>query len=82
MKRITISIIVPVYNVANVVIETLLSIKNQKKSADEVIIIDDGSTDNSYNVIKNFEHLQGWKIFKTPKFAKLLTKITQTIMTR
>ena len=51
MKSTTITIVIPVYNVENVVTETLLSVKNQKSSPDEVIIIDDGSTDNSYLII-------------------------------
>jgi glycosyltransferase involved in cell wall biosynthesis len=52
MKSTTITIIIPVFNVENVVEETLLSVKNQTSSSDEVIIIDDGSTDDSINIIK------------------------------
>ena len=49
----TISIIIPVYNVENYVSETLDSVKNQTLLPDEVIVINDGSTDNSFNIIKN-----------------------------
>lgn len=65
MSSSTISIIIPVYNVEDFVSETLNSVKNQTSFPDEVIIINDGSTDNSYNIIKNFADLKGWKIFKT-----------------
>ena len=65
MSSSTISIIIPAYNVEDFVSETLNSVKNQTSFPDEVIIINDGSTDNSYNIIKNFADLKGWKIFKT-----------------
>ena len=61
----TISIIIPVYNVEGVVNETLLSVKNQISLFDEVIIIDDGSTDNSFNIINNYRNLYRWKIIRT-----------------
>ena len=65
MKKSTITIVVPVFNVENFVNETLLSIKNQISQADEVIVINDGSTDRSGNIINNFAQLQGWKIIQT-----------------
>ena len=55
MKRATITIIIPVYNVENFVNETLLSVKNQISQPDEVIIINDGSTDGSLNIINNYK---------------------------
>ena len=65
MKKSTITIVVPVFNVEDFVNETLLSIKNQISQADEVIVINDGSTDRSGNIINNFAQLQGWKIIQT-----------------
>ena len=61
----TISIIIPVYNVENYVSETLDSVKNQTSLPDEVIVINDGSTDNSFNMIKNYSDLKYFKIFET-----------------
>lgn len=49
-----ISIIIPTYNRANLIIKTLESIKNQSYSYWECIIIDDGSTDNSIDILKIF----------------------------
>tara|TARA_B110000027_G_scaffold129549_1_gene151237 strand:+ start:2093 stop:3055 length:963 start_codon:yes stop_codon:yes gene_type:complete len=74
MKKSTITIIIPVFNVENVVEETLLSVKNQITSSDEVIIIDDGSTDNSFNIINNFKDLKRWKIIQTSNQGLGLTR--------
>lgn len=74
MKSSTISIIIPVYNVENFVNETLQSVKNQTSNPDEVIIINDGSTDNSYNIIKNFKDLHGWRILQTTNQGLGLTR--------
>lgn len=49
-----ISIIVPVYNSELTIEETLLSIKKQKYANIELIIVNDGSKDNSKKLIENF----------------------------
>ena len=74
MKRPTITIVIPVFNVENVVKETLLSVKNQILPPDEVVIIDDGSTDNSFNIINNFRDSPGWKIIQTSNQGLGLTR--------
>ena len=74
MKKSTITIIVPVFNVENFVNETLLSIKNQISQADEIIVINDGSTDGSFNIINNYNQLQGWKIVQTHNQGLGLTR--------
>ena len=74
MESPTITIIIPVYNVENYVNETLLSIKNQISQPNEVIVIDDGSTDASFNILDNFRDLQGWKIIQTPNQGLGLTR--------
>ncbi len=45
-----ISIIVPVYNVENVLVYCVNSIINQTYKNIEIILVDDGSTDNSYTI--------------------------------
>lgn len=50
-----ISIIVPAYNVENYVRETIKSILNQTYENIEVICVDDGSTDNTYQALKFLE---------------------------
>jgi len=52
-----VSVIIPVYNTEAYVEEAMRSIMNQTFRDIEIIIIDDGSTDNSLTVIKNWR----WK---------------------
>ena len=46
------SVIIPVYNVENYLRECLDSITSQTVKDIEIICIDDGSTDNSPNILK------------------------------
>lgn len=55
MKSINLSVIVPVYNTENYLEECLDSIFETKIEDMEVIIIDDGSSDDSFSVIQNFQ---------------------------
>lgn len=57
-----VSVIIPNYNYAHLIIETLESVKNQSYSNLECIIVDDGSTDNSVEVIS--EYIKGDGRFK------------------
>lgn len=50
---IDVSVVVPVYNGADYIGETLESILNQDFKSYELVIVDDGSTDNSLEIIKN-----------------------------
>lgn len=49
-----ISVIVPVYNVEMYLDDCLLSLKNQTYKNIEIIMVNDGSTDNSTNICKEF----------------------------
>lgn len=49
-----ISIIIPVYNVERYIVKCLESVKNQTYSNFEAIIVNDGSTDKSRDLIKKF----------------------------
>lgn len=49
-----ISIIVPVYNVSNYITKCLDTIINQTYKNIEIILVDDGSTDNSYNICNEY----------------------------
>lgn len=53
MKRIT--VIIPVYNAENNISKCLDSIVIQLSEEDELLLIDDGSTDNSYNILCGYE---------------------------
>ncbi|WP_296623715.1 glycosyltransferase family 2 protein [Marivirga sp.] len=47
-----ISIIIPTYNRAHLITQSIESVKNQTFSSWELIIVDDGSTDNTQEVVK------------------------------
>ena len=48
-----VSIIIPCYNYGNLILETINSILNQSLQDWEAIIVDDGSTDNTFTVCKD-----------------------------
>ncbi len=55
MKMPTISIVIPAYNAESTIRETIESVQKQTFSDFEVIIIDDGSTDKTVEIINNFD---------------------------
>lgn len=50
-----VSVIVPAYNQGHYIKEAILSVKNQAFSDWECIIIDDGSTDDTRDIVRSFE---------------------------
>jgi glycosyltransferase involved in cell wall biosynthesis len=64
MKNPLVSVIVPIYNVEKYLEQCLLSIVNQTYYNLEIILVNDGSTDNSFKIIDNFkEKDQRIKVF-------------------
>lgn len=62
-----VSIIIPVYNRANLIVETLDSILAQTYNDWECIIVDDGSIDNTIEVVDNYVQKDfRFKFFKRP----------------
>ena len=53
--KLKLSVIIPVYNVENYLRECLDSVVNQTTNNYEIIIINDGSTDNSLDIIKEYK---------------------------
>lgn len=67
MSNIKISTIIPVYNVEKYIEETLNSIINQTLNNIEIILIDDGSTDNSPKILDQYaEKYPNIKVTHTP----------------
>ena len=57
IKKGLVSVIIPVYNVSEYLSRCLDSIINQSYKNLEIIIVDDGSTDNSYKICKKYEEM-------------------------
>ena len=57
-----ISVIVPVYNTEKYIEKCLKSILNQTMNDIEIIVVNDGSTDNSEKIIKEIEKNNNTKI--------------------
>ena len=55
MLQKTVSVIVPVYNVERYIKHCLDSIKSQTMNDFEIIIVNDGATDNSETIIKEYQ---------------------------
>lgn len=56
MKEVKVSIIIPVYNVEKYLKQCLNSAINQRLKEIEIIAVNDGSTDNSLNILREYEN--------------------------
>ena len=57
-----VSVVIPVYNIEGYIEKCLKSIVNQTYKNIEIIVVNDGSTDKSQNIIDSFKALYGDKI--------------------
>ena len=61
-----VSVIIPTFNSSKTVLRTLESVKNQTKSPYEVIVSDNGSSDNTLEIVRHFHRANGsMNIFTT-----------------
>src|SRR5699024_8394587 len=70
IRHMKLSVALAAYNGAPYITEQLLSILNQERPADEVILVDDGSTDGTDRIINTFlERYQpkNWYFFRNEK---------------
>lgn len=51
------SVIIPVFNKANTICESIDSILNQKSKNYEIIVVNDGSTDNLHDVLEKYKNI-------------------------
>lgn len=64
MKRPRVSVIMPVYNSAAYLVEAMDSLVNQTLKDFEVIAVDDGSTDDSFDILKQYDNRLNLLILK------------------
>ena len=57
MHNVKVSIVIPVYNQEKYLDISLPSVINQTYKNIEIVIVNDGSTDDSFNIIKKYEHM-------------------------
>ncbi|MDR3291427.1 MAG: glycosyltransferase [Methanobrevibacter sp.] len=69
MNNIKVSVIIPVYNVENTLKKCLDSVINQTLSDIEIICVNDGSTDNSFEILEEYESVDSR--------VKIITKINE-----
>jgi glycosyltransferase involved in cell wall biosynthesis len=73
-----IAIVVPNYNHGRYLPECLSSIANQTRQPDEVLIIDDGSSDDSVDVISRFlEGRPTWQLIKHPERRGVVKRLNE-----
>lgn len=55
-KHLSISVVIITFNRAKSLQETLMSLVRQERQPDEVIVVDNGSTDNTKEIVLNFRN--------------------------
>lgn len=70
MKKILFSVVITSYNSSKYIKKTLISLLNQSFKNFEVVLVDDGSTDNTISIVKKFKQQKKLKI----KIIELLHK--------
>lgn len=72
MNQPLVSVLIPNYNHEDTIMETLQSVLNQTYKNMQIIIIDDGSTDESWNLINQFKdsRIEAYRLEKNQRICK------------
>jgi glycosyltransferase involved in cell wall biosynthesis len=72
-NEILVTVIIPTYNRAHLIQETIQSVLDQTFSTWELIVVDDGSNDNSENVVRKFadERIKFYRLEHSGKISQV-----------
>lgn len=74
MNKILVTIVIPAYNHAKYLRQTIDSVLNQNYRNIELIVLDDGSTDNTLDLLKSYGNLFFWERHENMGQANTLNK--------
>jgi hypothetical protein len=66
-----IAVVIPLFNGAAWIADTLRSVRAQELAASEVVVVDDGSTDGSADIVRGFE---GVHLLKNPRKGSVVAR--------
>lgn len=79
-KKPLVSVLIPVFNVAAYVKEALQSIQNQTYQNLEIIVIDDGSSDDTYSIVEELsKHDERVLLYKNDKNLKIVKTLNKAL---
>ena len=67
-----ISVIIPVYNTEKYLAQAIQSVLKQEEKPLEVIVVDDGSTDNTKNILEKYDDSKIIKILLEKNFGIMI----------
>ena len=79
-KNPKVSVIIPTYNVERYIQECIKSIQEQTYDNIEIVVVDDCSTDKTYEILKNIEEKdRRLKVFKNDKNMKICYTLNRAL---